>query len=102
VQVVDVRNAGEWQAGHLRAAMHKPLLTMTLGAAAESLRQVNGRALDPDRTLAVHCKSGYRSSIASSLFQRAGFRQVLNVTGGFDAWMAQKLPVETPERAAIP
>ncbi len=51
---------------------------------------------------AVHCKSGYRSSIASSLFQRAGFRQVLNVTGGFDAWMAQKLSVETPERAATP
>jgi len=74
---------------------------MTLGAAAESLRQVNGRALDPNRPLAVHCKSGYRSSIASSLFRRAGFRQVLNVTGGFDAWMAQKLPVETPERAAI-
>jgi len=102
VQVVDVRNAGEWQAGHLQAAMHKPLLTMALGTAAESLRQVNGRGLDPNRPLAVHCKSGYRSSIASSLFQRAGFRQVLNVTGGFDAWMAQKLPVETPERTAIP
>ncbi len=95
VQVVDVRNPGEWQAGHLRAAMHKPLSTMTLGAPAESLRQANGRALDANRPLAVHCKSGYRSSIASSLFQRAGFAQVLNVTGGFDAWTAQKLPVET-------
>jgi hydroxyacylglutathione hydrolase len=75
---------------------------MTLDAAISSLGQVNGQALDPNRPLAVHCKSGYRSSIASSLLQRAGFRQVLNVTGGFDAWTAQKFPVETAERAAIP
>jgi hydroxyacylglutathione hydrolase len=102
VQVVDVRNAGEWQAGHVREALHKPLSTMALDAAISLLGHVNGQALDPNRPLAVHCKSGYRSSIASSLLQRAGFRQVLNVTGGFDAWTAQKFPVETAERAATP
>jgi len=49
--------------------------------------------LDPVRPIAVHCKSGYRSSIAASLLLRAGFRQVVNVTGGFDAWKAAGLPV---------
>ncbi len=102
LQVVDVRNPGEWQEGHLLEALHKPLSTIGLGAAAESLRKIDGRVLDPNRPLAVHCKSGYRSSIASSLFQRAGFRQVLNVTGGFDAWTAQKFPVVTSGRAATP
>jgi hydroxyacylglutathione hydrolase len=49
--------------------------------------------LDPERTVAVHCKGGYRSAIAASLLRRAGFRQVVNVSGGFDAWKAAGLPV---------
>jgi hypothetical protein len=47
----------------------------------------------------VHCKGGYRSSIATSLLRRAGFRHVMNVTGGFDAWKAAGLPVATPDSA---
>ena len=31
--------------------------------------------------------------IACSLLERAGFRNVLNVVGGFDAWQQAKLPV---------
>ena len=46
-------------------------------------------------TVAVHCKSGYRSMIACSLLERAGHRNVVNVTGGFDAWQAAGLPVAT-------
>jgi hydroxyacylglutathione hydrolase len=42
----------------------------------------------------VHCKGGYRSSIGCSLLQRAGFDQVMNLTGGFDAWRACGLPEE--------
>jgi rhodanese-related sulfurtransferase len=34
--------------------------------------------------------------IASSLLQRAGFKHVVNVVGGFDAWQAAKLPFVTP------
>jgi rhodanese-related sulfurtransferase len=43
--------------------------------------------------LGVHCKGGYRSIIACSLLQRAGFQNVMNITGGFDAWKEAKLPV---------
>jgi hydroxyacylglutathione hydrolase len=45
--------------------------------------------------IAVHCKGGYRSMIACSLLQRAGFRNVINVMGGFDAWQQANLPVVT-------
>jgi hypothetical protein len=55
--------------------------------------------LDAQRPVAVHCKGGYRSSMATSLLRRAGFRQVMNVTGGFDAWKAAGLPVATPDAA---
>ena len=83
VQVLDVRRASEWQSGHLEHARHKPLdhLAASLGD------------LDKSKPVAVYCKGGYRSAIAASLLQRAGFGQVMNVTGGFDAWAACRLPV---------
>jgi hydroxyacylglutathione hydrolase len=47
------------------------------------------------------CKSGYRSMIACSVLQRAGFQHVINVVGGFDAWQKADLPAmsETEVRA---
>lgn len=83
LQVIDVRKNAEWEAGHIEQAKLKSL---------DQLRNLLGD-LDRERPVAVHCKSGYRSSIATSLLEAAGFQNLLNVTGGFDAWQAQKLPV---------
>ncbi|HEV2489348.1 MAG TPA: rhodanese-like domain-containing protein [Candidatus Acidoferrales bacterium] len=82
LQVIDVRKAAEWEAGHIEQARLKPL---------DQLRNLLSD-LDPQRPIAVHCKSGYRSSIATSLLEEAGFRDLMNVTGGFDAWLTQELP----------
>lgn len=82
LQVVDVRRQSEWEAGHIERAAHKPL---------DKLSKMT-TDLDPRKPIAVHCKSGYRSSIGTSLLQGLGFPQVMNVVGGFDAWQAQKLP----------
>ena len=48
--------------------------------------------IDHSIPIAVHCKGGYRSMIACSLLQRAGFKNVMNVSGGFDAWQQAGLP----------
>ena len=40
----------------------------------------------------VHCKGGYRSSIATSILRRAGFRDIANLIGGFDAWKTAGMP----------
>src|SRR5579864_3327458 len=82
VQVLDVRRQPEWDAGHIEGAAWWPLDHF----------KVSTPEIDRDRALAVHCKGGYRSMIASSLLQRAGFRRVVNVVGGFDAWELAKLP----------
>jgi rhodanese-related sulfurtransferase len=39
--------------------------------------------------------------IACSLLQRAGFQNVINVTGGFDGWQQAELPVECDAPAAV-
>ena len=82
VQVLDVRRASEWDAGHIEGAAWWPL---------DNFR-VSPPEIDDGAPIAVHCKSGYRSMIASSLLLRAGFHNVLNVVGGFDACQQAKLP----------
>ena len=82
--VLDVRREPEWQGGHIEEAAWWPLDNFKVAAPE----------IDRDTAVAVHCKSGYRSMIACSLLQRAGFRNVTNVAGGFDAWLLGGLPVE--------
>jgi hydroxyacylglutathione hydrolase len=82
VQVLDVRREPEWDAGHIENAAWWPL---------DNFR-VSPPEIDHDAPIAVHCKGGYRSMIASSLLQRAGFKHVINLIGGFDAWQQAKLP----------
>jgi glyoxylase-like metal-dependent hydrolase (beta-lactamase superfamily II)/rhodanese-related sulfurtransferase len=82
LQVLDVRRAPEWEAAHIEDATWWPLDNF----------KVSPPELDQNAPIAVHCKGGYRSMIASSLLQRAGFKNVINVVGGFDAWQQAKLP----------
>lgn len=86
VQVLDVRREPEWNAAHIENANWWPL---------DNFR-VSPPEIDHDAALAVHCKGGYRSMIAASLLQRAGFRNVINVAGGFDAWQQANLPSVSP------
>ncbi|HET9407681.1 MAG TPA: rhodanese-like domain-containing protein [Candidatus Sulfotelmatobacter sp.] len=90
MHVLDVRREPEWEAGHLENATWWPLDNF----------KVAPPEIDRSTPLAVHCKSGYRSMIACSLLQRAGYGNVLNVIGGFDAWQNAKLPVVNEKLAA--
>lgn len=76
--VLDVREPGEVEAGAIANSVRIPL-----GELAKRTAEI-----DRDKLLVVHCKSGYRSSIATGILRRAGFRDIANLTGGFDAWKA--------------
>jgi glyoxylase-like metal-dependent hydrolase (beta-lactamase superfamily II)/rhodanese-related sulfurtransferase len=80
--IVDVREPAELTGGAISGSVNIPL-----GELASRATE-----LDPGRLLVAHCKGGYRSSIATSLLRRAGFRDIANLTGGFDAWKAAGLP----------
>jgi hydroxyacylglutathione hydrolase len=85
-QLLDVRTPHEWDEGHLPGARY-----LFLGDLPEKLRGLN-----PDKPVVVYCASGYRSSLAASLLQASGFRNVQNVPGSYAAWTAAKFPVVKP------
>ena len=83
--MVDVRAPGEREQKRIAGSIGIPL--MQLGKRLKEL--------PADRPLLVYCAGGYRSSIAASLLQRHGFKQVSEIAGGIAAWAAGNLPVET-------
>jgi hydroxyacylglutathione hydrolase len=92
VTVVDVRERGEWEAGHIGGAVNVPLGHLTDRIAE----------LERDRPLVLHCQSGGRSSVAASVLRAHGFSNVINLTDGFTGWQRRGLPVERPASAAEP
>ena len=80
VTVLDVRRPLEFQGGHVPGAVHLPLHELERRAAS----------LDREKPVAIICASGYRSSIATSVLERLGFRRFSNVVGGMNAWHAAK------------
>ncbi|WP_263367926.1 MBL fold metallo-hydrolase [Edaphobacter bradus] len=80
IAVLDVREPGEVAMGAMEGSVRIPL-----GQLPDRMGE-----LDREKLLVVHCKGGYRSSIATSLLRRAGFREIANLTGGFDAWSAAR------------
>lgn len=90
LQLVDVRRRSEWQNGHVEQAILSPL---------DEFKNALPN-LDRKAPLAIICKSGYRSLIACSWLQRAGFQSVTNVLGGFDAWRGAGLPTAVEEARA--
>jgi NADPH-dependent 2,4-dienoyl-CoA reductase/sulfur reductase-like enzyme/rhodanese-related sulfurtransferase len=71
--VLDVRNLGEWTKGHVKGATLMPVDDVRFDHAS----------LPRDRRIAVHCRVGFRGHLALRILKELGFRDVVNVTGGF-------------------
>jgi rhodanese-related sulfurtransferase len=80
--LLDVREQGEWDAGHAPKAKHHPL--RGLHTSMDRLPQ--------GRTIVVVCRSGNRSARATKVLTKAGFDAV-NLTGGMTAWKSAGLPL---------
>ena len=93
---LDVRTTGEFQDGHPPGALHVEWASR--GAAGMSpnprfLADVAQTLPDKAAPLLVACKAGGRSAAAAAALAAAGYTNLLDVQGGFDAWAAAKLPV---------
>ena len=87
VQIVDVRESYEWDAGRIDQAVHVPLNQLMAG---------QGPDLDPGRPVIAVCRSGNRSELATLMLQARGF-EAYNLVGGMEAWTRQGLPITTPD-----
>lgn len=80
--LLDVRQADEWQRGHLPGARH-----VELGSLMDSA------PLDPRGPLTIYCGHGERAMTAASLLERRGRQHLAVVEGGFEAWVDAGRPV---------
>ncbi|WP_102349082.1 rhodanese-like domain-containing protein [Bacillus sp. Marseille-P3661] len=75
-QFVDVRTPGEYKANRIKAFKNIPL--------HELGNRLN--ELSIDKEVVVICQSGMRSTKASKLLKKHGFKNITNVKGGMSAW----------------
>ena len=84
--VVDVRDAGEYGAGHILGAKNVPLARIEDGA--------NDLAKRKEKPVIVYCDTGNRGTKAIAALKKQGFARVSNLSGGLGAWQQAGLPVE--------
>jgi rhodanese-related sulfurtransferase len=84
VQIVDVRERDEWEAGHIPGSVFAPY---------HDIRELPA-GVDPSAPVAVICASGQRAAVGASLIQRHGAHEVLHVVdGGVPAWERAGYPI---------
>jgi glyoxylase-like metal-dependent hydrolase (beta-lactamase superfamily II)/rhodanese-related sulfurtransferase len=76
VQLLDIRNVGELAGGSIPGSTHLPL--------AELKTRIG--ELDPQRPVVLYCAGGWRSNVGASVLRAAGFHDVSDVIGGYNAW----------------
>jgi sulfur-carrier protein adenylyltransferase/sulfurtransferase len=87
--IVDVREQGEWDQGHIPGALHVP----------RSYLESRFEGIEPDRSkrIVLYCASGQRSALAANtLEEQLGYENVASMNGGFTLWKDRGYPFEQP------
>lgn len=85
--IIDVREPGEYLAGHLPGAVNIPRGVLEF--------QIAGYLGERDQPgpIFLYCRSGGRGALATDVMQQMGYQEVSNMSGGFEAWTKAGLPV---------
>jgi rhodanese-related sulfurtransferase len=78
--LVDVRTPGEFNQGHLEGAQNIDWLSPDFASKWSDV--------DKDTKIFVYCKVGGRSAQSAQKLRAMGFKNVINLTGGYDAYKA--------------
>jgi len=89
--LIDVRSPQEWKARHIDGSKNIPLQHL-----ASHLSDIPCH-----HPILVYCSSGYRSSIAASLLEHRHYSNIIELTGGFDAWEMAVVHPSLQSAAAI-
>src|SRR5438045_4334842 len=88
VQLGDVREKDEWNAGHIPGAVHVPKSYLEQWA--------EDRLPEKEKTTILYCAGGVRSAMAADTLQQLGYRNVISMAGGFNRWKDSGKPWTTP------
>lgn len=83
MRILDVRRPNEWKISHIPNAHHFPLDFIN-----EHMAEI-----EPSKEYYLHCRSGYRSTIASSILVARGYPNLVDVIGSYDDIMAEAMPM---------
>ncbi|MFI8707846.1 rhodanese-like domain-containing protein [Bacillus sp. NPDC077411] len=75
-QLIDVRTPGEFRGNHIQSFRNMPLNELVQQASS----------LDKSKEVIVICQSGMRSKQATKILKKMGFKHIVNVSGGMNAW----------------
>ena len=87
IVLLDVREDGEWLAGHAVEAVH-----LGKGILERDLEQLYP---DPNTELVMYCGGGFRSAMTCAAAQQMGYRKVTSLIGGYKAMVAAGWPMKT-------
>ena len=82
INVLDVRKPGEWSAEHIDTAQHF------------ALDYINNQMaeISQEKTYYMHCRSGFRSTVAASILKSRGFHNIVNIQGLFTDIIKSSVP----------
>lgn len=83
IQVVDLRGATEYQAGHIKGADH-----VFVGYLPQNIDRISR-----DKKVVIHCQGGDRAAIGYSLLAQKGYKNILNFSAGMNKWIQEGNPV---------
>ena len=85
--LVDTREESEWNTRHAAGAIH-------LGKGIIE-RDIEATIPDTSAKVVLYCGGGYRSALAADILQKMGYLNVFSLAGGWRAWNAANMPVES-------
>lgn len=85
-QVIDVRTPKEFQSGHIAGAMNLHVYDKDFEQRVDKL--------DKNKPVYVYCKAGGRSAEATETLKSKGFKTIVELDGGMDAWTEAGKPVK--------
>jgi rhodanese-related sulfurtransferase len=88
---IDVREYDEFAAGHLPGAINIPrgVLEFKVGMVPECANK--------DGAFVLYCRTSGRAALSAVQLQKIGYRDVISMAGGFEAWNNEGRPTEKPQ-----
>lgn len=88
--ILDVRSEEEFKSGHLKNAINIDWNGKNFKKQTKDMPRF--------MPLFIYCGSGYRSADAAKFLVEEGFKTVINLEGGIEAWENKGLPIETSKK----